>query len=59
MTEPAVAAATADTNFWSQGASTLLRAYIESNIGFMREHPNYMVAIAEIRRNGLTADGEE
>jgi TetR/AcrR family transcriptional regulator, fatty acid metabolism regulator protein len=37
----------------------MLRAYIESNIGFMREHPNYMVAIAEIRRNGLTADGEE
>lgn len=38
---------------------SMLRAYIESNIGFMREHPNYMVAIAEIRRNGLTADGEE
>ena len=37
----------------------MLRAYIESNIGFMREHPNYMVAIAEIRRNGLTPDGEE
>jgi TetR/AcrR family transcriptional regulator, fatty acid metabolism regulator protein len=37
----------------------MLRAYIESNIGFMREHPNYMVAIAEIRRSGLTADGEE
>ncbi len=37
----------------------MLRAYIESNIGFMREHPNYMVAIAEIRRNGLTPDGRE
>ncbi len=35
----------------------MLRAYIESNLGFMREHRNYMVAIAEIRRNGLTADG--
>lgn len=39
--------------------STMLRAYIESNIGFMKEHPNYMVAIAEIRRNGLSSDGEE
>lgn len=37
----------------------MLRAYIESNIGFMCEHPNYMVAIAEIRRNGLTVDGDE
>jgi AcrR family transcriptional regulator len=37
----------------------MLRAYIESNLGFMREHRNYMVAIAEIRRNGLTADGRE
>jgi TetR/AcrR family transcriptional regulator, fatty acid metabolism regulator protein len=37
----------------------MLRAYIESNLGFMREHRNYMVAIAEIRRNGLTADGGE
>ncbi len=37
----------------------MLRAYIESNLGFMREHPNYMVAIAEIARNGLTADGQQ
>jgi AcrR family transcriptional regulator len=37
----------------------MLRAYIESNLAFMREHRNYMVAIAEIRRNGLTADGGE
>ncbi len=37
----------------------MLRAYIESNLGFMREHPNYMVAIGEIRRGGLTADGHE
>jgi AcrR family transcriptional regulator len=37
----------------------MLRAYIESNLGFMREHPNYMVAIGEIRRGGLTADGQE
>ena len=37
----------------------MLRAYIESNLGFMREHRNYMVAIAEIRRNGLTAESGE
>jgi len=38
----------------------MLRAYVESNLGFMREHPNYMVAIGEIRRRGgLTADGQE
>ena len=37
----------------------MLRAYIESNLGFMREHRHYMVAIVEIRRNGLTADGAE
>jgi AcrR family transcriptional regulator len=32
-----------------------LRAYIESNLAFMRDHRNYMVAIVEIRR-GLIAD---
>ena len=37
----------------------MLRTYIESNLAFMREHRNYMVAIVEIRRNGLTADGGE
>jgi AcrR family transcriptional regulator len=36
----------------------MLRVYIESNLGFMREHPHYMVAIVEIRRNGVTADGD-
>jgi TetR/AcrR family fatty acid metabolism transcriptional regulator len=35
----------------------VLRAYIESNLAFMREHRNHMVAIVEIGRNGLTADG--
>jgi TetR/AcrR family transcriptional regulator, fatty acid metabolism regulator protein len=41
----------------STGPATL-RAYIESNLGFMREHRNYMVAIVEIVRNGgLTTDG--
>ena len=37
----------------------MLRAYIESNLAFMREHRNYMVAIVDIKRHGLTADGEE
>jgi AcrR family transcriptional regulator len=37
-----------------------LRAYIESNLGFMREHRNYMVAIVDIFRNGgLTTDGRQ
>ena len=30
----------------------MLRAYIESNLAFMREHQNYMVAVVEILRNG-------
>lgn len=30
----------------------MLRAYIESNLVFMREHRNYMVAVVEILRNG-------
>jgi hypothetical protein len=36
-----------------------LRAYIESNLAFMREHRNHMVAIVEIARGGLTADGQQ
>ncbi len=37
----------------------MLRAYIESNLAFMREHRNYMVAVVEILRNGgVTTDGE-
>jgi AcrR family transcriptional regulator len=39
--------------------SGFLQAYIESNLAFMREHPNYMVAIVEIARGGLTADGQQ
>ncbi len=36
----------------------MLRAYIESNLAFMREHRNYMVAVVEILRNGaLTTAG--
>jgi AcrR family transcriptional regulator len=39
--------------------SSFLRAYIESNLAFMREHRNHMVAIVEIRRGGVTLDGQE
>jgi AcrR family transcriptional regulator len=37
--------------------SGMLRAYIESNLAFMREHPNHLIAIVEIARNGVTPDG--
>jgi AcrR family transcriptional regulator len=37
-----------------------LRAYIESNLAFMREHRNYMAAVLDIARNGgLTTDGRQ
>jgi AcrR family transcriptional regulator len=37
-----------------------LRTYIESNLEFMRDHRNYMVAILEIARNGgLTSGGRQ
>jgi AcrR family transcriptional regulator len=39
-------------------ASGMLRAYILSNLAFMREHRNHMVAIVDIARNGITADGQ-
>jgi TetR/AcrR family transcriptional regulator, fatty acid metabolism regulator protein len=39
-------------------ASGMLRAYILSDLAFMREHRNHMVAIVEIARNGITADGQ-
>jgi len=43
----------------STGPATL-RAYIESNLAFMREHRNSMVAIVDIVRNGgLTTDGRQ
>ena len=36
----------------------ILRAYIESNLAFMREHRNYMVAVVEILRHGtFTSQG--
>jgi AcrR family transcriptional regulator len=34
-----------------------LRAYIESNLAFMRENRNHMVAIVEIALNARAADG--
>jgi AcrR family transcriptional regulator len=37
---------------------SILRAYIESNLAFMRDHRNHLVAIVEIGRNGVTADGQ-
>jgi AcrR family transcriptional regulator len=39
--------------------SGFLRAYIESNLDLMRERRNHMVAIVEIERSGLTADGRQ
>ncbi|HTT89497.1 MAG TPA: TetR/AcrR family transcriptional regulator [Acidimicrobiales bacterium] len=30
----------------------MLRAYIEANLAFMRQHRNYMIAVVEILRNG-------
>lgn len=41
----------------STGAG-ILRAYIESSLAFMREHRNHLIAIVEIGRNGVTADGQ-
>jgi TetR/AcrR family transcriptional regulator, fatty acid metabolism regulator protein len=35
----------------------IVRAYIESNLAFMREHRNYMVAAVEILRNGAFTTG--
>jgi AcrR family transcriptional regulator len=39
--------------------SSFLRAYIGSNLAFMKEHRNHMVAIVEIARGGITADGKQ
>ena len=38
--------------FAESSGPAMLRAYIESNLAFMREHRNYMVAVVEILRNG-------
>jgi AcrR family transcriptional regulator len=34
----------------------MLRAYIESNLAFIRDHRNHMAATLEIARNGATAE---
>jgi TetR/AcrR family transcriptional regulator, fatty acid metabolism regulator protein len=39
-------------------ASGTLKAYILSNLAFMREHRNHMAATVEIAQNGITADGQ-
>jgi hypothetical protein len=36
----------------------MLRAYIESNLAFIREHQSDVTAVVEIARNGVTADGQ-
>jgi AcrR family transcriptional regulator len=38
--------------------SGMLRAYIESNLAFVRDHRNHVAAILEIARNGITSDGQ-
>ena len=44
--------------FGESTGPAMLRAYIESNLTFMRDHRNYMVALVEIIRNGaFTTDG--
>jgi AcrR family transcriptional regulator len=37
--------------------TAMLRTYIETNLTFMKEHRNHMVAIVEIARSGVAADG--
>jgi AcrR family transcriptional regulator len=39
-------------------ATGVLKAYIVSNLAFMREHRNHMVATVEVAQNGITADGQ-
>jgi AcrR family transcriptional regulator len=34
-----------------------LRAYIESNLSFMREHRNYLIAVVEILRHRIATEG--
>ena len=42
----------------ASGGPEMLRAYIESNLSFMREYRNHVIAIAEIARNARRADGK-
>lgn len=43
--------------FAESAGPAMLRAYIESNIAFMREHRNAMIAIVDIARNGGVVTG--
>lgn len=43
--------------FAASTGSGVLRAYIESNLAFAREHPNHKTALAEIGSNDISADG--
>jgi len=36
----------------------MVRAYIESNLAFIRDHRNHMAAILDIARNAVTPDGQ-
>ncbi len=36
----------------------MLRAYIESNLAFIREHPAELIAVVEIARNRAAAEGQ-
>ncbi len=40
------------------GGPDVLRAYIESNLAFMGDHRNHLLAIVEISRNARPAEGE-
>lgn len=42
----------------ASGGQEKLRAYIDSNIGFMAEHRSYMIAIAEIARGARDLFGD-
>jgi len=44
--------------FAASTGSGVLRAYIESSLAFTREHPNYKIAMIEIARNDVGADGQ-
>jgi len=44
--------------FAASTGSGVLRAYIESSLAFTRAHPNYKIAMIEIARNDVGADGQ-
>jgi AcrR family transcriptional regulator len=44
--------------FAASTGSEVLRAYIEANFAFIREHPNHKIAILDIARNAVSEDGQ-